>query len=70
MRKSLTTSMNRYKQTTTEIHTTIRLTDTEITIFEILTASLNGKSTVARVAGGWVRDKVIVVNSFVYSHFF
>ena len=36
------------------------LTETEENIFDIIIATLNDKSrsTVARVAGGWVRDKV------------
>lgn len=44
----------------TSEHVHLQLTETEEKIFDIIIATLNFKSrsTVARVAGGWVRDKV------------
>ena len=44
---------------------TITLTDQEVKIFQTLKEVLakNGKTTTLRVAGGWVRDKLLGLES-------
>jgi len=52
-----------YEINSYKIQDSIKLNDTEIKIFSLIKNILekNNKKTICRVAGGWVRDKVIII---------